>query len=461
MSRRPPLLRGERVLVSRAQDGENHEEATVVDFYELLIEGDKIPSVVVDFDDGERLYLTAREPNVLPIDLEDPELDDEDDWDEDDDEDDDETRTTRIPSSRTTTPSAATRTRGRRLRRSPASMEGDGAGNRDDARQERPRRDAQGRGDHGRRRRRAGADRRGGGRGLGDGARARPGRHQGPGRRRPDVRPGHDPRDPGGGLDPGDGEVPDRPLRRGADPAVARDRLHRRVGGADSRRPRAPCRQVGLHRAVRLRRDQSRRGAAAHLRGRGDDPHEGRGRDRRHRQRRHAHALGVRRRSGGSGRSAPRSSTPRRRTLQRAARARPVGRPARPPAGRHLHRRRHRHAGRRRALHAARRRRRLRRLGHLQVRATPPSAPARSSRRRRTTWTPTCSPACPRASARRWSASRPPRSTPKSCSRRAAGRDSAYQTLSNVPSRSSCSYWNDVSSTRRMYSSRFAATNSL
>ena len=29
---------GERVLVSRAQDGENHEEATVVDFYELLIE---------------------------------------------------------------------------------------------------------------------------------------------------------------------------------------------------------------------------------------------------------------------------------------------------------------------------------------------------------------------------------------------------------------------------------------
>ena len=48
---------GERVLVSRAQDGENHEEATVVDYYVLLIEGDSIPSVVVDFDDGERLYL--------------------------------------------------------------------------------------------------------------------------------------------------------------------------------------------------------------------------------------------------------------------------------------------------------------------------------------------------------------------------------------------------------------------
>jgi hypothetical protein len=79
---------GERVLVSRAQDGENHEEATVVDFYELLIEGDKIPSVVVDFDDGERLYLTAREPNVLPIDLEEPELDEDDDWVEEGEEDD-------------------------------------------------------------------------------------------------------------------------------------------------------------------------------------------------------------------------------------------------------------------------------------------------------------------------------------------------------------------------------------
>jgi hypothetical protein len=76
---------GERVMVSRAQDGENHEEATVVDFYELLIEGDKLPSVVVDFDDGERLYLTAREPNVLPID---PDADDEDDdWDDEDEDD--------------------------------------------------------------------------------------------------------------------------------------------------------------------------------------------------------------------------------------------------------------------------------------------------------------------------------------------------------------------------------------
>ena len=75
---------GDRVLVSRAQDGANHEEATVVDFYELLMEGDKIPSVVVDFDDGERLYLSAREPDVLPIE---PKDEHDDDWDEDDDED--------------------------------------------------------------------------------------------------------------------------------------------------------------------------------------------------------------------------------------------------------------------------------------------------------------------------------------------------------------------------------------
>ena len=86
---------GERVLVSRAQNGESHEEATVVDFYELLIEGDKIPSVVVDFDDGERLYLAAREPDVMPIELDEPDLDDDDESeDEDDDleadEDDDE-----------------------------------------------------------------------------------------------------------------------------------------------------------------------------------------------------------------------------------------------------------------------------------------------------------------------------------------------------------------------------------
>ena len=80
---------GERVLVSREETGMDHEEATVVDYYELLINEDAIPSVVVDFDDGERRYLTAREPNVL----EPPDRDD-DDWEDEDaddlrDEDDD------------------------------------------------------------------------------------------------------------------------------------------------------------------------------------------------------------------------------------------------------------------------------------------------------------------------------------------------------------------------------------
>ena len=91
------------------------------------------------------------------------------------------------------------------------------------------------------------------------------------------------------------------------------------------------------------------------------------------------------------------------------------------PAGGHLHRRRHRDARGRGALHAARRRRRLRRLGHLQVGR--PGAPREGDRRgddalrgrrgaRR---------ASPPGSASRWSASPPPRSAPRSCWRRAAG----------------------------------------
>ena len=58
---------GERVLASRAENGQDHEEATVVDYYVLLTEGDSIPSIVVDFDDGERKYMTAREPDILPL----------------------------------------------------------------------------------------------------------------------------------------------------------------------------------------------------------------------------------------------------------------------------------------------------------------------------------------------------------------------------------------------------------
>ena len=50
------------------------------------------------------------------------------------------------------------------------------------------------------------------------GARARPGRHPPRRRRRAHVRSREDPGDPGGRDDPGHGEVPHRPLRRGADP---------------------------------------------------------------------------------------------------------------------------------------------------------------------------------------------------------------------------------------------------
>lgn len=67
------LLVGERALVSRDESGEEHEEATVIDYYELLIGAERRPMVVVDFDDGERKWLTAAEPNVIAIEPEDDE----------------------------------------------------------------------------------------------------------------------------------------------------------------------------------------------------------------------------------------------------------------------------------------------------------------------------------------------------------------------------------------------------
>jgi hypothetical protein len=57
---------GEQVLASRDESGENHEAGKVVDFYELLIGEDRRPMVVVEFEDGERKYMTATAPNVLP-----------------------------------------------------------------------------------------------------------------------------------------------------------------------------------------------------------------------------------------------------------------------------------------------------------------------------------------------------------------------------------------------------------
>jgi hypothetical protein len=62
-----PYAVGDQVLASRAEDGENHEEAKVVDAYGLIIGGDESPMVVVEFDDGHRSYLKADGPNVRPL----------------------------------------------------------------------------------------------------------------------------------------------------------------------------------------------------------------------------------------------------------------------------------------------------------------------------------------------------------------------------------------------------------
>ena len=58
---------GDRVLASRAQDGTNHEEGTVVDAHTLLIGEETRPIVVVVFEDGKREYFTATEPDILPV----------------------------------------------------------------------------------------------------------------------------------------------------------------------------------------------------------------------------------------------------------------------------------------------------------------------------------------------------------------------------------------------------------
>jgi hypothetical protein len=63
---RNPYRTGDKVLASRLEDGENHELGTVIDSYELLIGAESKPMVVVEFDDGERKYIAAGPPNVLP-----------------------------------------------------------------------------------------------------------------------------------------------------------------------------------------------------------------------------------------------------------------------------------------------------------------------------------------------------------------------------------------------------------
>jgi hypothetical protein len=75
-----PYNVGDAVLASRAEDGENHEEAKVVDAYSLIIGPEERPMVCVEFPDGHRSYLRADGPDVLPV--EEPEAETEPDGDE-------------------------------------------------------------------------------------------------------------------------------------------------------------------------------------------------------------------------------------------------------------------------------------------------------------------------------------------------------------------------------------------
>ncbi len=168
-------------------------------------------------------------------------------------------------------------------------------------------------------------------------------------------------------TDPGHGQVPHRPLRRGAGAAGARRRLRRRVGGADARPTRRTtstsgqftvpfvCGATNLGEALRrisegacLIRSKGEAGtgniveAVRHLRSiLGDIERIKAGRPE------ERYALGQ---------GAARAGRPRRggRRARRAARAVVL-------------RGRHRHTGRRRARHAARRAVGVRRQRHLQV----------------------------------------------------------------------------------------------
>lgn len=78
-----PKLRyviGDKVLVSRDETGENHEPGVVFDSYELIMGDERRPIVVVEFEDGERQYIAATTPNVLPVE---PEEDEDEGQDED------------------------------------------------------------------------------------------------------------------------------------------------------------------------------------------------------------------------------------------------------------------------------------------------------------------------------------------------------------------------------------------
>ena len=62
-----PFAVGDSVLASRSEDGENFEEARVVDAYGLIIGEEERPMVCVEFSDGQRSYLTANGPDVRPV----------------------------------------------------------------------------------------------------------------------------------------------------------------------------------------------------------------------------------------------------------------------------------------------------------------------------------------------------------------------------------------------------------
>jgi hypothetical protein len=61
-----PYKVGDTVLASRAEDGQNHEEAQVVDVYSLIIGEEERPMVCVLFPDGQRSYLRSDGGDVLP-----------------------------------------------------------------------------------------------------------------------------------------------------------------------------------------------------------------------------------------------------------------------------------------------------------------------------------------------------------------------------------------------------------
>ena len=69
-----PFKVGDSVRASRSEDGENHEEATVVDAYSLIIGEEERPMVCVEFPDGVRVYLRSDGADVRPA--EEPEEED-------------------------------------------------------------------------------------------------------------------------------------------------------------------------------------------------------------------------------------------------------------------------------------------------------------------------------------------------------------------------------------------------